>query len=147
MKWDLNIKMKIKIGAIRLQIKSLTNDTRAHWRTCYSKAKDNITAIKRTKRYIICIAHIWLFLCCFLLLLLLFRLKIWIKFLLISSNLIPMCLPGLVFFFIPNNTSDAGDLCQTEIIAVSSKLSNSNTSARQIKMIFFKSTKTTIMKK
>lgn len=117
MKWDLNIKMKIKIGAIRLQIKSLTNDTRAHWRTCYSKAKDNITAIKRTKRYIICIAHIWLFLCCFLLLLLLFRLKIWIKFLLISSNLIPMCLPGLVFFFIPNNTSDAGDLCQTEIIA------------------------------
>ena len=64
------------------------------------------------------------------------------KFYFIASNFIPMFLQG--FFFLPNNTSDAGGPCQ---IAVSWKLPNSNTSTRQIKMIFFQSTKTTKLKK
>ena len=155
--------MKIQIGTLCLQIMSLTNANHARWRTFCSKAKDNNAPIKGTKRYIIYISQSWTFLIlfgflgvffvlfCFVLFCFLFCF-VFLFFLLLAQKINEISfycfklhpdVPTRIFF-LPNNTSDAGGPCQ---IAVSWKLPNSNTSTRQIKMIFFQSTKTTKLKK
>lgn len=139
--------MKIQIGALRLQIMSLTliNANHAPWRTFCSKAKDDNAAIKGTKRYIIYISQPWTFLTLFgslgVFFFLLFSFVLFC-FLLLAQKINEIsfyCFKPhpdvpIRIFFLPNNTSDAGGPCQ---IAVSWKLPNSNTSTRQIKMICF----------